>query len=214
MISILKKKLFRLIKKKSSKEIEYFNRHKNYDDYINKQKEKTNNPKKIKIWKEDQWEEKVKGFENLFNRNKAYVNNKKKAICFGARTGQEVFVLKNLGLDAIGVDLVSFPPYTIQGDIHNVPFGKGEFDLVFTNIIDHSLNVEKFISEMERVCKKKGNIIINILINHDEVDDYAENQINNALVIIKMFKNSKLVEERQIKNTFDMLNYEIIFQKN
>ena len=214
MKKILKKIYFKLIKKHFAKDIEYFNRHKNYDDYINKQKEKTNDPKRIKVWKEDQWEEKVRGFKNLFNRNKTYVKNKNKAICLGARTGQEVFVLRNLGLEAIGVDLVPFPPYTVQGDIHNLPFKNEEFDLVFTNIIDHSVDVEKFISEMERVCKKKGNIIINILLNYHQADDYAENTINNASVIFKMFKYSKLVEERQIKNSFDMLNYEIIFQKN
>ena len=91
---------------------------------------------RIDKWKGAEWDKKVLGFERLFQRNNAYLNNKKKAICLGARTGQEVFVLRELGLDTIGIDLVPFPPYTVKGDIHNLSFKDKEFDFVFTNIFN------------------------------------------------------------------------------
>ena len=118
-----------------------------------------------------------------------YWKNKKEAICLGARTGQEVYVLRELGLNCIGIDLVDFPPYTIKGDIHNLEFEDEKFDLIFTNILDHSLDLEKFISEMERVCVKDGIIILNTQENIPG-DDYSENVINSPEIYLVIFWKS------------------------
>ena len=193
--------------------IKVFNRHKNYQDYVNKQLEKTLNPNRIKKWQEEEWQIKVDGFRHLFKRNEEFLQYKKNSICLGARTGQEVFVLRELGLDSIGIDLVEFPPYTVKGDIHNLEFDDEKFDLIFTNILDHSLYLEKFISEMERVCMKNGIIILNI---QEKIlgDDYSENVINDPEPIIKIFKNSTIIQNRKIKNIFDEMNRELVFKKN
>jgi hypothetical protein len=213
LINLPKKIYYRYFSKFLDGKIKKYDRHKSYDDYVNKQIEKTTDPARIAKWKGAEWNTKVLGFKNLFERNKIYLENKKNAICLGARTGQEVFVLRELGLNAIGIDLVAFPPYSIKGDIHNLAFKDEEFDLVFTNIFDHSLYPEKFISEMERVSIKDASIIINLQINNPG-DDYSENLINDPISLIKMFKNSNLVLSRKIKNTFDEMNYEFIFKKN
>ena len=47
--------------------------------------------------------------------------------------------------------------------------------------------LEKFISEMERVCVKDGIIILNTQENIPG-DDFSENVINSPEPIIKMFK--------------------------
>ena len=60
--------------------IKNYDRHKSYDDYVNKQIEKTTDPARIDKWKGAEWDKKVLGFERLFQRNNAYLNNKKKAI--------------------------------------------------------------------------------------------------------------------------------------
>ena len=190
-----------------------FNRHKKYEDYVNKQLEKTLDPNKIKKWQGEEWQIKVDGFRHLFKRNEEFLQNKKNSICLGARTGQEVFVLRELGLDSIGIDLAEFLPYTIKGDIHNLEFDDEKFDLIFTNILDHSLYLERFISEMERICMKNGIIILNIQENIP-IDDYCENVINDPEPIIKMMKNSTLIKNRKIKNTFDSMNRELVFKKN
>lgn len=193
--------------------IKIYDRHKKYEDYVNKQLEKTLDPNRIKKWQGEEWQIKVDGFRHLFKRNEEFLQNKKKSICLGARTGQEVFVLRELGLDSIGIDLAEFPPYTIKGDIHNLKFDDKKFDLIFTNIVDHSLYLEKFISEMERVCVKDGIIILNMQENIPG-DDYSENVINDPEPIIKMFKNSTLIKNRKIKNIFDLMNRELIFKKD
>jgi len=211
--NIIKKIYYRFLSKYIDGKIKIFNRHSSYEDYIKKQTEKTLDPKRISRWKGVEWQIKVDGFENLFKRNEEYITNKKKALCLGSRTGQEVFVLRKLGMDAIGIDLVEFSPYTIKGDIHNLFYEDGIFDLVFTNILDHSLYLQKFISEMERVSTKGGIIILNIQENMT-FDDYSENIINDSKPILELFKNSSLLKSRKIKNTFDGMNRELIFEKN
>ena len=116
-------------------------------------------------------------------------------------------------MDAIGIDLVEFLPYTIKGDIHNLNYEKVIFDLVFSNILDHAFDLQKFISEMERVSVKGGIIIVNIQ-EGIHGDDYSENIINDSKSIIEMFKNSSLLKNRIIQNTFDGMNKELIFKKN
>ena len=209
---IIKKIYFNFLSRYVNDEIKTFSRHSTYDGYIKKQLEKTADPKKIQKWKGIEWETKVNGFRNLFKRNQEFLNNKKKALCLGSRTGQELFVLRELGLEAIGIDLVEFLPFTIKGDIHNLIFEDKTFDLIFTNILDHSLHLEKFIHEMERVAISGGIIILNYQENIIG-DDYSENIIYNSRPIIEMFKNSRLLRNRNIKNTFDQMNKELIFEK-
>ncbi len=188
------------------------NRHKNYQEYLDKQLEKTLDPLRIEKWKGDEWQIKVDGFRHIFKRNEEFLKNKKEAICLGARTGQEVHVLRELGLNCVGIDLVDFPPYTIKGDIHNLQFEDSKFDLIFTNIVDHSLYLEQFISEMERVCVDGGIMILNILQNQPG-DDYSENVINDTEPLIKMFKNSVVIKNRKINNYFDPMNRELVLKK-
>jgi len=211
--NIVKKIYYKFLSKFLDGKIKIFNRHSSYEDYVKKQIEKTLDPKRISRWKGVEWQTKIDGFESLFKRNEEYITNKKKALCLGSRTGQEVFVLRKLGMEAIGIDLVEFPPYTIKGDIHNLFYEDGIFDLVFTNILDHSLYLQKFISEMERVSTNRGIIILNIQENMT-YDDYSENIINDSKPIIELFKNSSLLKSRKIKNTFDGMNRELIFEKN
>ena len=46
----------------SNKKIIYLNKHENYSDYLNHQKDKTTNPEKIKIWLGKEWD--IKYFFN------------------------------------------------------------------------------------------------------------------------------------------------------
>ena len=66
---------------------------------------------------------------------------------------------------------------------------------------------------MESVTAKEGIIILNI---QEKIagDDYSENIINDNQSIIEMFKNCSLLMDREIKNTFDQMNREIIMRKN
>ena len=213
MIKKFLKEVIQLPKKLFAQPLIMHQRHDSYDSYLEKQKEKTTDPEKIKKWLGDEWEEKLDGFRKLFERNLEYVELANNCICLGARTGQEVAALQELKKRAIGIDLVEFEPYTIKGDIHNLEFKNGEFDLVFTNIFDHSLYPDKFISEMERVCATDGFIIVNLQL-YTEGDDYSENVINDPNEVIKLFSSSAVVKSRKIINTFDGMNWEVVVRKN
>ena len=185
-----------------------YKRHDSYAEYVAKQKEKTLDPARISKWTGPEWETKMDWFRRVFTRNQPYLG--KNAICLGARTGQEVAVLREMGLESVGIDLVAFPPYTKEGDIHELDFADDTFDFAFTNIFDHALYPDKFVSEMERVCK--GHIVLNLQIN-TKGDDYSENEVKDPADVIGLFKRSTVVESRSIDNNFDGMNYELVMKR-
>ena len=195
-----------------SPKIKLHNRHDSYASYVEKQKEKTLDPARIEKWLGEEWHEKLDGFRALFERNDEFVKPASRCICLGARTGQEVAALQELGKEAIGIDLVAFPPLTVEGDIHDLSYADHSFDFVFTNIFDHSLYPDKFIAEMERVCETGGHIIVNLQL-YTPGDEYSENIINDANKLIDLFQSSELACSRPITNSFDGMNWEVVMRK-
>jgi len=185
----------------------------NYEDYINFQLKKTSDKFKHRKWLGKEWRLKINIFKKLFNSNLELIQKSKKAICFGSRTGQEVVALKELGIeDTIGIDLHEFKPYTILGDIHNLDYIKDTFDFAFSNILDHSINPEKFISEVYRVLKKNGIFILHIQFGVDQ-DEYTEVIIENIDNIKTLCKSFKLLKTNEINSGIIAMNYEFVFQK-
>jgi len=210
--------LFRLIKKRIAF-IFYYNsgiktrdKNKVYESYLKNQLQKTTDPERVDRWLNEEWQIKLDGFREIFKRNYKYIKRAKNAICLGSRTGQEVKALIDMGIDAIGIDLVPFLPYTEKGDIHFLEFNENEFDLVFTNIFDHSIYPEIFCAEMERVCKTGGIIIVQLELGQGR-DNYAETIVYNPIKVQKMFSRVELKESRKTTNKFDGMNWEIILEK-
>jgi SAM-dependent methyltransferase len=184
-----------------------------YKDYINHQKVKTTDPRRRKIWLGKEWKMKIDIFKKVFNHYKEenILKEGMKCLCFGARTGQEVVALNEIGMDALGIDIVPQEPYVIKGDIHDAPFEDKSFDFVFTNIIDHSINPNKFISEIERVLKSGGHALVQLQLNCIS-DEYAENDVYNSKSVINLFKESEVVIDREIPFTLSM-NWEFLMKK-
>jgi len=207
------KKIYNIFKTFFKKNLETnLNKYDTYDAYIKHQKVKTTDQNRIHKWQNDEWEIKYSGFREIFSRNDKYIKNNNNAICLGSRTGQEVKALQDLGLNGIGVDLVAFPPYTDEGDIHNLKYDDSSFDFIFTNIMDHSLNPKIFILEMERVCIIQGIIIVHLQLG-ENIDRYTENIIHNPKSIISLFNKCKLLESKPINNLHDKMNWECIFER-
>lgn len=185
-----------------------------YNEYVEHQKVKTTDPKRRKKWLGGEWQQKITIFKRTFNyfKDENILKENMKCLCFGARTGQEVVALNEIGMEAIGIDIVPEEPYVIEGDIHNAPFEDKSFDFVFTNIVDHSIYPEKFMNEIERVLKSGGNALIHLQLNCKS-DEYAENDIYNSKSVMKLFKDSKVVIDRKIPNTLGM-NWEFLMKKN
>ena len=180
-----------------------------YQEYVDYQLIKTSDKDKQKKWFGKEWEKKINIFYNLFKKNKLLIKDKKNAICLGSRTGQEVVALKKLGINnCIGIDLHEFKPYTIKGDIHNINFSDNHFDLAFTNIFDHSLYPEKFVSETYRILCKNGILILHLQLDIKQ-DKYTEVIVEDINILKKLFidNNFEIVSEDHIKSGCIAMNY-------
>lgn len=185
----------------------------NYQQYLDHQKEKTLDPVRQKKWLGEEWKNKMDEFEISFNRHKNIISEAKKALCIGARTGQEVQVLKDWGIDAVGVDLVPFPPLVLEGDFHNLPFKKNTFDFVFSNTYDHSLYPEKFIHEIERVLAPGGHVLLHFQLNTPiRSDGYDVTYVASSKEVLQYFGPHNIVVNQSMPNCLSM-NWELLLKK-
>lgn len=193
--------------------------YKNYEDYVAHQKKKTEDPTRREKWLGEEWEIKLIGFMKEFNKllDADLISKNDKALCLGARTGQEVFALNKLGLNAIGIDLVPCEPLVVEGDIHNLHYQNETYDFVFTNILDHSLKPDVMMKEIERVLKPDGIFLLQMQVNYPQ-DEFTEFVPESIQQIFDMLANSKpihanwIFEDKTI-NAHGM-NFEIVFRKN
>ena len=83
-----------------------------YSEYIKFQSQKTLDPEKRKKWLGEEWDLKLNGFKQEFSKFGNALRPEMKALCIGARTGQEVVALKEMGIEnTIGIDIVPHPPH-------------------------------------------------------------------------------------------------------
>lgn len=184
-----------------------------YDSYIKKQLNKTLNPKLRKIWTTRDWDRKIQVFSNFFSelKNRNLLSDSSKVLCIGARMGQEVEALKRVGVsDSVGMDLVPYPPLVVKGDFHNQPFDDETFDLEFSNVFDHALFPEKFVSEIERTLKTGGFCVLHVALSK-RADKYSANDLYSIEPLKKLFKRSELVHTRTVDGFG--LDTEVVFRK-
>jgi SAM-dependent methyltransferase len=176
--------------------------YKNYDEYIAHQKSKADFGTSLRerlLQTGDLWESDCEGFRENFKPYKDILKDCKNAMCLGARTGMEVFVLREMGVeDAIGIDLVETPPLVISGDVHDVKFEDKSFDFVFSNIFDHVLMPAKFISEIERISKPNSHCLLHLSVKVTD-DAHAANVLDSSSHVIKLFKRDiEVLEDKKL----------------
>lgn len=175
-------------------------KYKSYSEYIDHQKEKTTDPERRKKWLNEEWLPKLAEFKQCFSSFLG--DNLKGKWCLGvcARTGQEIQALKDLGADAIGIDLVPCEPLVKFGDMHNMPFSDNEFDIVFCNSIDHSLYPEKFVSEVRRVLIPQGLALLFLRFYtvpyKERKQDYDICEFETSEELINLFGDVEVLENR------------------
>jgi SAM-dependent methyltransferase len=83
-------------------------------------------------------------------------------LCLGARIGTEVKAFLDLGADATGIDLNPGEdnPFVVYGDFHDLQFAPGSLDIVYTNSLDHAVDIERIAKEVLRVLKPDGWFIL------------------------------------------------------
>ncbi|KAK4429743.1 hypothetical protein Salat_1274900 [Sesamum alatum] len=184
-----------------------------YDSYIQHQLNKTLNPKLRKIWTTRDWDRKIRVFTEFFSdlKQKGLLSNSSKALCVGARMGQEVEALKRVGVsESVGIDLVPSPPLVVRGDFHHQPFDDGAFDFEFSNVFDHALYPEKFVGEIERTLRAGGVCVLHVALS-TRSDKYSANDLMSVEPLKKLFKRSELVYVRTVDGFG--LDTEVVFRK-
>ena len=85
-------------------------------------------------------------------------------LCLGARLGGEVRAFIDRGCFAIGLDLNPGEGnrFVVHGDFHQIQFANDSVDVIFTNSVDHVFDLDKFITEICRVLKPDGLLIMDI----------------------------------------------------
>ncbi len=186
-----------------------------YEEYIKFQSQKTLDPEKRRKWLGEEWDLKLDGFKKEFSKFGESLRKDMKSLCIGARTGQEVVALKEMGVDeVIGIDIVPHPPHVIEGDMHNLDFEDETFDFIYTNIFDHSINPSKMMSEMERVLKVGGHIFLQCQVGIDQ-DEYTESIIEDPIYDILTLTNTTFCAVCQpIERNFAGMNFEYVFVKS
>lgn len=160
-----------------------------YEDYIALQKEKTLDPVRREKWAREV-NSRAKEFEKTFNPHLHLFNIGGKGICLGARTGEEVISLRNLGMkDCIGIDLVPFEDWVIEGDVHNLDFEDDSVNFVYSNIFDHVLYPDKFLSECFRILKVGGVLFVQLQLGVD-LDKYGVLSMNDPKEFVEFCRSA------------------------
>ncbi|KAL6524565.1 hypothetical protein OROHE_016236 [Orobanche hederae] len=184
-----------------------------YQAYLQRQLNKTLDPKLRKIWTTRDWDRKVSVFSAFFEnlKHRGHLLNASKSLCIGARVGQEVAALRRIGvLDSVGIDLVPYPPLVVKGDFHRQPFDDETFDFEFSNVFDHALYPWKFVEEIERTLRPGGICVLHVLVSK-RADKYSANDLYSVKPLEEMFKKSDLVDLRGIDGFG--LDTEVVFRK-
>ncbi|KAG6573674.1 hypothetical protein SDJN03_27561, partial [Cucurbita argyrosperma subsp. sororia] len=183
-----------------------------YDQYIKKQLNKTLDPKLRKIWTTRDWDRKIRVFSRFFEglKGEGLISPESKALCIGARVGQEVEALRRVGVsNSIGMDLVPYPPLVIHGDFHNQPFGNEAFDFEFSNVFDHALFPEQFVAEIERTLKPGGVCVLHVALS--QTDKYSANDLFSVTALDALFRRSAVVRVGKIDGFG--LDTEVVYRK-
>jgi len=158
--------------------------YKDYSEYVEHQKSKLDK----EIGWISGWDKKYTNIlkERLLDDFAKYDIEKGKVLCLGARLGGEVRAFIGLDCFAVGIDLNPGKDnkHVLYGDFHDIQFPSKSVDIVFTNSLDHSLDIDKFFDEIKRVLKLEGHLIIEMAsggkpgpyeaINWENIDEIIE----------------------------------------
>ncbi|HLB33029.1 MAG: hypothetical protein A3F67_08190 [Verrucomicrobia bacterium RIFCSPHIGHO2_12_FULL_41_10] len=158
---------------KSEKEGDVLKRdYASYEEYLTHQKQKLDEMLKMKggfsNW--DICEYRLK-FYARFKHLSGLLPKDAVILCCGARQGTEVEVLHDLGFHhAYGIDLNPGPDNRIvrAGDFMNLQEKSDSVDLLYTNCVDHSFDLEAMMAEHARVLKPDGFLLYDMGTNMEE----------------------------------------------
>jgi len=137
-------------------------------------------------------------------------------LCLGARIGTEVKAFLDNGAFAVGVDLNPGKDngYVVVGDFHKLQYADESVDTVFTNSLDHVLDIEKVLSEAHRILKPSGKFMVDVEKHTGVgVDRWSSFWWKNVDELIKVIETGdfKCIQKDNINCLW--FNNQIIFKK-
>lgn len=92
------------------------------------------------------------------------VNTRSRILVIGPRTESDILTLYGFGFHNVtGLDLISYSPYILLGDMHEMPVNNDSFDVVVCGwTLSYSTAPQRAIDEMLRVCKNGGLLAVGI----------------------------------------------------
>ena len=182
-------------------------RYNTYEDYLNHQASKLD-----KVY--DQIAQSDVEYQKILEErllSLPYSFKGKSVLCMGARLGGEVRAFKALGSLAIGIDLNPGPmnQHVLVGDIHDVSFPAETFDYVFSNIIDHVFDVEKFCNEIARLLKSGGILFLECGKFKLMAPKYEAIDTSDLEPILSIFEKCfKIVLTKEVTNKTSYINWQ------
>ncbi|MFB0565320.1 MAG: class I SAM-dependent methyltransferase [Candidatus Aminicenantaceae bacterium] len=141
------------------------------------------------------------------------------ALCLGARIGTEVKSFLDLGCFAIGIDLSPGENnrYVVYGDFHETQFSSNSIDIVFTNSLDHVLDIKNLINEIKRLLKPNGLLIIEAVIGSDEgrfpsfYESFWWSRVDD---LVSLFENSQFILIKRSSFDYPWDGEQLCFKKS
>lgn len=193
----------------------------NYDEYLEDQSSKSKSPK-LRKKLQNRFEPRVRQFIQRFKflKKANLICEGQKALCLGARIGEEVEALNRLKLEAIGVDLVPCEPLVIEADFNNLPFEDETFDVIYSNSFDHAHDAKMFYDSVQRVLCPGGVLVLDIFMEDSMKGKMEVLLVDEESDIVELFCKDK---DFELVETFKKLpklyrnkhvNIQFVLQKN
>lgn len=141
-------------------------------------------------------------------------------LCLGARNGVECRCFIQKGCVAIGIDLNPGVDnrYVVHGDFHDLQFADESFDVVFTNCLDHVLELSRVLGEVRRVLKPTGRFVAEIChgsmdANGREPGEYESAWWNSSADVIERISVAQFIEEERTSFDFPWPGDRVVFRR-
>jgi SAM-dependent methyltransferase len=124
-----------------------------------------------------------------------------RTLIIGGRTEEEIFMFRGYGFrDVTAVDLISYSPLVVEGDMHDLPFEDGSFDFIFcAYTLVYSKKPSQAAREFIRVLSNGGTIAI--AVEYSPWDQRAK--IQESLLGYTIMPDEKLENVEDILALFE-----------
>ena len=186
-------------------------RHETQDEYLDFIKSEFENAESEQTSKDEQ----RSFYSQVFSRFGG-LSNVESCLCIGDRDNLANEVLVELGVKkVVSVDAIKRTESTIVCDAHNMPIDDETFDLVYTDILRYSNEPEKFISEVERVLKVEGTLILHVPSGENDFKNSDVVVINDPIYDVITKTNTLFCSlVSQVPDNTKNLSVEFVFQKS